>query len=93
MGQKMHGKLIHIKQPLPGLNRGLNNHVDLERGYWQQPGNYSQRSSEASFVSAKFHSFEEDQRDMFYDRMSQEGSMVGKPLSGLAGILKAKDVS
>ena len=29
---------------------------------------------------------------MFYDRLSQEGSMAGKPLSGLAGILKAKEV-
>ena len=67
---------------------GLNDHLDLEGGTWQNGGNYSDRSSEASFVSAKYNSFEDGTRDMFYEMGSQAGMEHAKPLSGLAGILK-----
>ena len=49
---------------------GLGHHVDLDNGHWQF-GAESERSSDASFVSAKFHSFEDGGRDMFYDNLSQ----------------------
>ena len=49
------------------VNRGLNDHLDLENGYWQNGGQDSDRSSEASFVSAKYNSLEDGTRDMFYD--------------------------
>lgn len=72
--------------------RGLNDHLDLEGGHWQNGGQYSDRSSDQSFVSAKYNSFEDGQRDMFYDAGSQAGMDLAKPLSGLAGILKTQEV-
>jgi len=62
----------------------------LENGRWQAGDNFSDRSSDASFVSAKFHSFEDGARDMFYEETSQ--MELATPLSGLAGILKTKEV-
>ena len=49
------------------ITRGLNDHLDLEGGHWENAGQNSDRSSEASFVSAKYNSFEDGTRDMFYD--------------------------
>ena len=65
-------------------------HPDLEQGQWRACNNIDDRSSDASFVSAKFHSFEDGRQDMFYE-IDNMGSKM-KPLSGLAGILKTKEV-
>ena len=71
------------------MNRGLNDPYTLvENGYWQA-GHQSDRSSDQSFVSAQFHSGD---RDIFFDNGSQSDAQIQKPISGLAGILKTKDV-
>ena len=88
IGFKMQKKLYH-KQVR--INRGLNDHLDLENGHWQTRCHFSDRSSEASFVSAKYNSFEDGDKDIFYDAGSQAGN-ERQPLSGLAGILKTAEV-
>ena len=42
-------------------------------------------------MSAKFHSFDNGIRDMFYENAGQ-ASHYGKPIYGLSGILKTKEV-
>jgi serine/threonine protein kinase len=66
--------------------------VDLENGRWQAAAeaNFSDKSSDASFVSAKFHSFDEDRNMMFYGDTSQRDMPI--PLNALSGILKSKEV-
>ena len=66
-------------------------HPDLENGQWRAC-NYDDLSSDNSFVSAKYHSYEDGTRDMFYERDSQSSQRALVPLSGLAGILKTKEV-
>ncbi len=69
--------------------------MDLEAGRWQAAGdNFSDRSSDASFVSAKFHSFDVDdeRNNMFYDNNASMKDDRSTPLSSLAGILKTKEV-
>lgn len=70
---------------------GVGDHLDLENGRWQAC-DFSDKSSDASFQSAKFHSFMDGQNDMFYDNVSQGSIRMRQPLSGLAGILKTKEV-
>ena len=61
---------MQIQRKLTKQQARLNmQHPDLENGQWRAY-NDGDLSSDQSFVSAQFHSFEDGTKDMFYERDS-----------------------
>ena len=79
MGQSVQRKQIQMNKRLTQqqarINMGAAHHLDLENGHWQAC-DFSDKSSDASFQSAKFHSFMDGQQDIFYDNVSQGSQMM-----------------